>query len=106
MRRDRLAMLDRFLVTAAEESEAERCPSRNWGLRGIGKVLLSLVIVELLLVREGTSSTDILNSGPGSPSRRDWKPPSSAIDEGAVDIRCVSYENGERGDGKDDWVVE
>lgn len=29
MRRDRLAILDRFLVTAAEESEAERCPSRN-----------------------------------------------------------------------------
>lgn len=90
MRRDKLAMLDLFLVTAAEESEAERWPSRNWGLWDVGRLLLSLVIVELLLVREGTSSTDILNSGPGSPSSSDWKPPSSAIDDGAVDMRWVS----------------
>jgi len=29
IKRDKLAMLDRFRVTAAEESEAERWPSRN-----------------------------------------------------------------------------
>jgi len=96
-------MLDLLRVTAAEESEADRCPSRNWGLLKPGWPL-SLVIVELLLVKEGTSSTDILTSGPGSPKRRDWKAFSSVIDDGAVEMRWASYENGERGDGNDEGM--
>lgn len=68
--------------------------------------MLSLVIVELLLVKEGTSSTDILNSGPGSPINNDWNAFSSVTDDGAVEIRCVSYEKGDRGDGKDDCEAE
>jgi hypothetical protein len=48
--------------------------------------MLSLVIVELLLVRDGTSSTDMRSSGPGSPIKRDWNPFSSVMDEGAVEI--------------------
>lgn len=95
-------MLDLLCVTAGEDNEAERWPSRKGALFAIGRMVLSRVIVELLLVSEGTSSTDILSSGPGSPSSNDWNPPSSAMDEGAVEIRCVSYENGEQGDGKGD----
>ena len=90
MRRDRLAMLDRLRVAVAEDREAERWPSRNLAPCAIGRIVLSLVMVELLLVREGTSSTDILNSGPGSPSSNDWNPPSSAMEDGAVDMRWVS----------------
>jgi len=74
---DKLAILDRLRETAAAESEAERCPSRNCEVPSMkggifvkeppgGKLKLP-VIVELLLVREGTSSTDIRSSGPGSP---------------------------------------
>lgn len=59
-------------------------------------------MVELLLVKDGTSSTEYLNSGPGSPSNSDWNPCSSVTDDGAVEIRWASYENGDRGDGKDD----
>lgn len=70
MRRERLAILDLLRVTAAEEREAERWPSLNWKL-GDGWGPLSLVIVELLLVNDGTSSTDILISGPGSPNNSD-----------------------------------
>jgi len=61
-------------------------------------------MVELLLVRDGMSSTEIRSSGPGSPLRRDSKL-SSVIDDGAVDIRCASYDTGERGDGNDDDCV-
>ncbi len=100
MRRDRLAILDRLRITAAE-NDADRLPSRNTPLTP-----LSRVVVELLLVNDGTSSTDILNSGPGSPNNSDWKAFSSAIEEGAVEIRWVSYEYGERGDGNDDCVVD
>ena len=80
-------MLDRLRVIAAEDREAERWPSRNCGVCDKGKIPLSLVMVELLLVRDGTSSTDILNSGPGSPRSKDWNPPSSVMDDGAVEIR-------------------
>lgn len=90
MRRDRLAILDRLRCTVAEDKEAERWPSRKVAPRGIGRMVLSLVMVELLLLREGTSSTDILSSGPGSPSSSDWNPPSSVMDDGAVDMRWVS----------------
>jgi len=90
MRRDRLAMLDRLRVAVAEDREADRWPSRNGAVCAIGRMVLSRVMVELLLVREGTSSTDILSSGPGSPSNNDWNPPSSAMEEGAVDLRWVS----------------
>jgi hypothetical protein len=90
MRRDKLPMLDRLRVAVAEGREAERWPSRKGVPCAIGRMVLSLVMVELLLVREGTSSTDILSSGPGSPRRSDWNPPSSVIDDGAVDMRWVS----------------
>lgn len=68
--------------------------------------MLSRVMVELLLVRDGISSTDIRTSGPGSPISNDWKL-SSVIDEGAVEIRWASYDIGDLGDGKaDDCVIE
>ena len=63
--------------------------------------MLSRVMVELLLVKDGISSTDMRTSGPGSPISKDWKL-SSVIDEGAVEIRCASYDMGDLGDGKAD----
>jgi hypothetical protein len=68
--------------------------------------MLSRVMVELLLVNDGTSSTDIRISGPGSPRSRDWNEWSSVIEEGAVEIRCASYDMGDRGDGNGDWKVD
>jgi len=63
-------------------------------------------MVELLLVRDGISSTDIRTSGPGSPINNDWKL-SSVTDEGAVDMRWASYDIGDLGDGKaEDCVIE
>lgn len=69
--------------------------------------MLSRVIVEVVLVKEGTSTDIRTTSGPGSPIRRDWKLCSSAIDEGAVEILWASYETGVRGDGNDEaWLME
>lgn len=89
IRRLRLARLDRRLPNAAEETEAGRSARNETGrmLAPLGRYVLSLVIVELLEVREGISSTDIRTSGPGWPRRRDWKLVSSLTDEGAVEIR-------------------
>lgn len=69
--------------------------------------MLSRVMVELVLVNEGTSNDMRTTSGPGSPINNDWKLFSSAIDEGAVDMRCASYDIGECGEGnEDEWLVE
>jgi len=83
--------------------------------------LLSRVIVELLLVKEGTSIEIRTTSGPGSPMRRDWKSLCSALDEGAMERRCESSTNdegavetrrpskdmGERGEAIDEpWLIE
>lgn len=107
IKRDKLAMLDRLRDIAAEEIDEERWPSRNCDCGGCAwGTGPSLVMVEALLVSEGTSSTDGLISGPGSPMSRDWKLCSSFSDDGAVEIRCVSYEKGDRGEGKEDWVAE
>lgn len=63
-------------------------------------------MVELLLVSEGISSTEMRTSGPGSPKSNDWKL-SSVMDDGAVEIRWASYDMGVRGDGNaDDCVME
>jgi len=67
-----------------------------------GLTTLSRVIVELLLVNDGTSSTDMRSSGPGSPSKRNWKFCSSVYEELAVDILCGSEENGDLGEGNGD----
>ncbi|MCQ6513118.1 hypothetical protein NPN18_25455, partial [Vibrio parahaemolyticus] len=63
--------------------------------------MLSRVIVDEVLVKEGTPSTEIRTSGPGSPMRRERKL-SSVNDEGAVEILCVSYDTGVLGEGKDE----
>jgi hypothetical protein len=68
--------------------------------------MLSRVMVELLLVKDGTSSTDIRISGQGSPSHNGLKPGSSIMEDGAVESLCVSYDVGDRGEGNGDWSVE
>jgi len=102
MRRCRLAKLDRLRPNAADENETGRSPRNGRGDRCCGACagVLSLVMVELLLVREGMS-LEIRTSGPGSPMRSEWKL-SSVIDEGAVETRFASYDIGVRGDGKVD----
>lgn len=68
--------------------------------------LLSRVIVEFVLVTEEISIERRTTSGPGSPIRRERKLFSSVIDDGAVDIRWASYDTGEHGEGKEEWLVE
>lgn len=91
MRRLRLARLERRRPKAVEVKEAGLWQSLNGGSLACGFCAekLSLVMVELLLVRDGISSTDIRTSGPGSPISNDWKL-SSVIDEGAVERHCAS----------------
>lgn len=49
---------------------------------------------------------DFRTSGPGYPISKDWKL-SSVTDDGAVQMMLVSYDAGERGDGKaEDGVTE
>jgi len=73
IKRDKLAMLDRFrrrdsTSLGAEQREADRSPGRR-GL-GNGKAFcIPLVMVDLDDVRDGTSSTETRSSGPGSPKR-------------------------------------
>ena len=70
----RLARLDRRRPKAAEDTDAGRGWSPRNGLCimcGCGAKELSRVMVELLEVREGISSTEIRTSGPGSPRSRD-----------------------------------
>lgn len=68
---------------------------------------LSRVMVELVLVNEGTSNDIRTTSGPGSPISSDWKLFSSAIEDGAVEMRCASYDIGDLGEGnEDEWFVE
>lgn len=69
---DRLAMLARFRVRSAPalgmeltDTERESKTPRPCGCACCG----ALVIVDRLLVSDGTSSTDGRNSGPGSPAR-------------------------------------
>lgn len=97
----RLARLERRRPKAAEVKDAGLGWSLNGGYLACGFCAnrLSLVMVELLLVRDGISSTDIRTSGPGSPMRSDWKL-SSVIDDGAVEMHCASYDMGDRGEGK------
>lgn len=62
-------------------------------------------MVEALDVSDGGTSIDNRTSGPGSPSRSDCRVVSSLTDDGAVEIRCASYDTGVLGDGNDDaWV--
>lgn len=71
--RDRLAILERLrrrdaISLGSEDNDAVRSPS----LRGLasGKVFcIALVIVDLEDVKDGTSSTEMRSSGPGSPNR-------------------------------------
>jgi hypothetical protein len=69
----------------------------NWLLK-----LTPLVIVEELLVNDGTSSTDMRNSGPGPLRRRDSKVGSSVNEDRAVGSRpSISNALGiKAGDGK------
>jgi hypothetical protein len=107
MSRLRLAKLDRRRPNAVAVKDAGRGRSDERGgclACGFCMKMLSRVIVELLLVKDGTPSTEIRTSGPGSPMSREWKL-SSVKDEGAVEILCVSYETGVLGDGNDDDCV-
>lgn len=73
--RDKLAMLERLRrrisrSLGSEHKEAERSP----GLRGLGReygFCIALVMVDLDDVKDGTSSTEMRSSGPGSPKRGD-----------------------------------
>lgn len=62
-------------------------------------------MVELLLVRDGMSSTEMRTSGPGSPMSKEWKL-SSVIDDGAVEMQCASDSIGDLGDGKAEECVK
>jgi hypothetical protein len=104
----RLARLERRRPKAVEVNDAGLGCSFNGGYLACGCCgkRLSLVMVELLLVRDGVSSTDIRTSGPGSPMSSDWKL-SSVIDEGAVEMQCASYDICDLGEGKaEDWVID
>jgi hypothetical protein len=71
--RERLAMLERLrrresVSLGPEHRDTDRSP----GLRGLGNgnpLCIALVMVDLDDVNDGTSSTETLNSGPGSPNR-------------------------------------
>ena len=108
----KLAILPLFLCAdcaAGPLKLALLAPFLNCGLPYAGfmalAMALSRVMVELLLVRLGTSSTDMRISGPGSPNHNGLKPGSSRMEEGAVDWRWVSCDRRERGDGNGDWKV-
>jgi len=110
MRRLRLARLDRRRPKADAVKDAGLCWSAEASgclACGLCMKMLSRVIVDEVLVRDGTPSTEGRTSGPGSPMRRDRKL-SSVKDEGAVDgILWVSYETGVLGDGnEEDCVIE
>jgi len=71
--RDRLAMLERLwrggsLSLGTEHSDADRSPGRR-GLASGNALCIALVMVDLDDVKDGTSSTEIRSSGPGSPKR-------------------------------------
>lgn len=68
---DRLAMLDRFrrrcsVSLGAEHKEVDRSPGRRGLIIG-NAFCIALVMVDLDDVRDGTSSTEMRSSGPGSP---------------------------------------
>jgi hypothetical protein len=64
-------------------------------------------MVELLLVREGTSSTEMRSSGPGSPMVRELGRWSSVNEEAAVRERETSKEfEGKSGEGKPELDIE
>jgi hypothetical protein len=108
IRRLRLARLERRRPKAVDVNDAGRGISFNGGCLACGFCAkrLSLVMVELLLVRDGISSTDIRTSGPGSPMSSDWKL-SSVMDDGAVEMHCASYDIGDLGEGNaEDCVVD
>jgi hypothetical protein len=70
----RLAKLDRRRPNAVDVKEAGLGNSFDTGgilACGLCGKALSRVMVEVLLVREGTPSMDMRTSGPGSPIKRD-----------------------------------
>jgi len=103
IKRLRLARLERRRPKAVDVNEAGLGWSFSGGCLACGCCAkrLSLVMVELLDVRDGISSTDIRTSGPGSPISSDWKL-SSVIDDGAVEMHCASYDIGDLGEGNAD----
>lgn len=71
--RDRLAMLERLrrrdsTSLGTEHRDADRSPGRRGLIKGKA-FCIALVIVDLEDVKDGTSSTEMRTSGPGSPKR-------------------------------------
>ena len=105
-------MLERFVLRSVDSArgseviDSDRSPGKR-GAHVANGFCIALVIVDLLLVKDGTSSTEMRMSGPGSPAKSEWWR-FSATEDAAVPSRGVSREvwlTLNLGDEKDEVVI-